>query len=100
MADGRGGGTAGVVGALCFALGASLAPPTVTVAPAQFAGAAERVSLTVSKHMARQALGMEADRQKLEALRAKAGSYAPGWVKLCEPRAAELRWRPPSTDRE
>ena len=34
---------------LCFALGASSAPQTVVVAPAQFLGAAERVSLTVSE---------------------------------------------------
>ena len=43
---------------------------------------------------------MEADRQKLEALCAKARSYAPGWVKLFERRASELRRRQPSTDRE
>ena len=49
-----------------------MAPPTVVGAPAQFAGAAERVLLTVSNQMARQALCMKADRQKLEALRAKA----------------------------
>ena len=42
-----------LVGALCFALGASLAPPTVADAPAQFAGAEERVLLTVSNQMAR-----------------------------------------------
>ena len=38
-----------LVGTLCFALGASLAPPTVAGEPAQFAGAAERVLLTISK---------------------------------------------------
>ena len=80
VADGRGGGAAGVVGALCFALGASSAPPTVAGAPAQFAGAVERVSLTVSEQRARQALRVEADPQKLEALRAKAGLHALGEV--------------------
>ena len=64
----------GGVGALCFVLGASSAPLTVAGAPAQFDGTAERVSLTISKQIARQALRMEADRQKLEDLRAKAGS--------------------------
>ena len=43
---------------------------------------------------------MEVDHQKLEARCAEAGSYAPGWVKLFERQAAELRRRPPSTDRE
>ena len=38
-----------IVGALCFALGASSAPPTAADAPAQFAGAAESVLLTVSE---------------------------------------------------
>ena len=42
-----------LVGALHFTLGASSAPLMVTGAPAQFAGAAERVSRTVSKQMAR-----------------------------------------------
>ena len=41
-----------IVGALCFVLGASLTPPTVAGAPAQFAGAAEQVLLTFSKQMA------------------------------------------------
>ena len=36
-----------LIGALCFALGASLAPPTVVGALLQFAGAAERVLLTI-----------------------------------------------------
>ena len=43
-------------GALCFVLGASLAPPTVAVALAQFVGAAERVSLAVLEQRTRQAL--------------------------------------------
>ena len=89
-----------LVGTLCFALGASSGPPTVASAPAQFAGAADRVSLTVSKQMACQALRMKADRQKLEALRAKAESYAPGWAKSFERQAAELPRRLLSTDRE
>ena len=66
----------GGVGALCFVLGAFLALPTVAGAPAQFAGTTEWVLLTISKKIARQALRMEADRQKLKALRAEAGSYA------------------------
>ena len=36
-----------LVGALCFALGASLALPTVAGVLLQFAGAAERVSFTI-----------------------------------------------------
>ena len=75
-----------VVGALCFALGASLAPLTVAVAQAQFVGAAERVSLTVLEQSAIQALHVEVDRQKLKALRVEAESYAPGWVKSFERR--------------
>jgi hypothetical protein len=78
----------------------SSGPPTAAGAPAQSAGAAERVSLTVSEQRARQALRVAVDWQKLEALRAEAGSYAPGRVKSFERRAAELRRRPPSTDRE
>ena len=50
-----------LAGALCFALGASSAPPTVAGAPAQFAGAVERVSLIVLEQRNRQALHMEAD---------------------------------------
>ena len=58
------------------------------------------MSLTVSEQRARQALRVAVDQQKLEALRAEAGSYAPGRVKSFERRAAELRRHPPSTDRE
>ena len=65
-------------GALCFPRGASLAPLTAADAPAQFDGAAESVSFTVSEQRACQALRVEADRQKLEALRAEAGSYVLG----------------------
>ena len=67
----------GGVDALCFVLDAS-STLLVVGAPAQFAGTTERMSLTVSKQIARQALRMEADWQKLETLRAEAGSYAPG----------------------
>ena len=72
-----------LVGALCFALGASSAPPTVAGAPAQFARAVERVSLTVSEQRARQALHVEADPQKIKALHAEAGPYALGGVSSC-----------------
>ena len=58
------------------------------------------MSLTASEQRARQALCVEADRQKLKALRAVARSYAPGWVKSFERRAAELRQGPASTDQE
>ena len=44
------------VGALCFALGASLELPTAASAQAQSAGAEERVLLTVSEQRAHQAL--------------------------------------------
>ena len=63
-----------LVSALCFALGASFGPPTATSAPAQSAGAAERVSPIVLEERACQALCVEADQQKLEAFRAEAGS--------------------------
>ena len=62
-----------LIGALCFALGASLAPP-----PVQFSGAAESMLITVSEQRACQALRVEADRKKLETLCAKAGPHVPG----------------------
>ena len=43
---------------------------------------------------------MEADQQKLEALCVVARLYVLGWVKSFERQTAELRRRPPSTDRE
>ena len=52
------------------------------------------------KQIAHQTLRMEADRQKLEALRAEAYSCAPGGVKFLEWWATEQQRRPPSTDRE
>ena len=67
-----------IVDALCLALGVFLALPTAADAPAQFARAVESGSLAVSEQRAYQALRVEADRQKLEALRAKAGSYTLG----------------------
>ena len=50
-----------LVGALCFALGASLGPPIAAGASSQFVGSAEQMSLTVSEKRACQALCLEAD---------------------------------------
>ena len=59
------------------------------------------MSLTVSEQRACQVLPLEADRQNLEALCTKTGSYAlGGGVKLFKQRAAELRRRLPLTERE
>ena len=83
-----------------FVLGTSSGPPTAAGAQAQSAGAAERVLLTISEQRACQALRVAADRQKLEALCAEAGSYAPGGVKSFKRREAELRRHPPLMDQE
>ena len=63
-----------LIGALCFALGASLRPPTVAGAPAQSVRATKLALLTVFEQKVLQALCVEVDRQKTEVLRAKAGS--------------------------
>ena len=89
-----------LISALYFTLGVSLTPSTVAGPSAQFTGATERVSVTVSGQRARQALRMEADRQKLNALRTKVGSYVQGWVKSFERRTAKLHRYPPLTDRD
>ena len=58
------------------------------------------MSLTILKQMACQALRIEADLLKLEALCVEAGYYVLGLVKLFERRVAEMWKSPPSKNRE